>query len=60
LALGPVITVDTTRPVDIQAVAAEVWRLVRSGEPAVSNGEPAVSNGEPAVSNGEPAVSLGG
>ena len=38
---GPVITVDTTRPVDIQLVAAEVWRLLGVSQPAASrSGEP--------------------
>jgi hypothetical protein len=38
---GPVITVDTTRPVDIQLVAAEVWRLLGVSQQAVSHdGEP--------------------
>jgi predicted kinase len=35
---GPVITVDTTRPVDIQVVASEVWRLLGVSQPAVSRG----------------------
>jgi predicted kinase len=38
---GPVITVDTTGPVDIQQVAAEVRRLLGTGQPAGSrDGEP--------------------
>jgi predicted kinase len=40
---GPVVTVDTTRPVDIQEVAAEVWRLLGVGQPAVSRGGEPVS-----------------
>jgi hypothetical protein len=35
---GPVITVDTSRPVDTQLVAAEVWRLLGVSQPAVSRG----------------------
>jgi predicted kinase len=35
---GPVITLDTTRPVDVQVVAAEVWRLLGVGQPAFSRG----------------------
>jgi predicted kinase len=35
---GPVITVDTTGPVDVQQVAAEVWRLLGAGQPAGSRG----------------------
>jgi hypothetical protein len=38
---GPVVTVDTTRPVDIQLVAAEIWRLLGVSQPAASrDGEP--------------------
>jgi predicted kinase len=37
---GPVISVDTTRPVDIQVVAAEVWRLLDVGQPVSRGGEP--------------------
>ncbi|HUB40213.1 MAG TPA: AAA family ATPase [Streptosporangiaceae bacterium] len=40
---GPVITVDTTRPVDIQVVAGEVWRLLDVSQPAVSRGGEPVS-----------------
>jgi predicted kinase len=40
---GPVITVDTTRPVAIQLVAAEVWRLLGVSQPAVSRGGEPVS-----------------
>jgi hypothetical protein len=40
---GPVITVDTTRPVDIQRVGAEVWRLLCVSQPAVSRGGEPVS-----------------
>ncbi|HEY2078084.1 MAG TPA: hypothetical protein VGH53_17275 [Streptosporangiaceae bacterium] len=40
---GPAITVDTTRPVDIQVVAAEVWRLLGVGQPAVFRGGDPVS-----------------
>jgi hypothetical protein len=35
---GPVIGVDTTRPVDARLVAAEVWRLLGVSQPAVSRG----------------------
>jgi len=39
--LGPVITVDTTQPVDIQMIAAEVRRLLSARQPAAScEGEP--------------------
>jgi predicted kinase len=41
---GPVITVDTTRPADIQVVAAEVWRLLGDGRLAVSRGGEPVSD----------------
>jgi predicted kinase len=37
---GPVISVDTTRPVDVQVVAAEVWRLLSIGQPVSRGGEP--------------------
>jgi predicted kinase len=37
---GPVISVDTTRPVDVQVVAAEVWRLLGTGQPVPRGGEP--------------------
>jgi predicted kinase len=40
---GPVITVDTTRPVDIQVVAAEVRRLVGAGHLAASRGGESVT-----------------
>jgi hypothetical protein len=40
---GPVITVDTTRPVDIQLVGAEGWRLLCVSQPAVSRGGEPVS-----------------
>ena len=40
---GPVITVDTTRPVDIQLVAAEVLRLLGVSQPAVFRGGEPVS-----------------
>jgi len=40
---GPVITVDTTRPVDTQLVAAEVWRLLGVGQPAAPRGGAPVS-----------------
>jgi predicted kinase len=43
IGLGPVITVDTTRPVDIQLVAAEVWRLLGVSQPAASRGGEPVS-----------------
>ena len=43
MALGPVITVDTTRPADIQAVAAEVRRLLRVSPPLISRGGEPVS-----------------
>jgi predicted kinase len=35
---GPVITVDTTGPVDVRLVAAEIWRLLGVGQPAGSRG----------------------
>jgi len=35
---GPVITVDTTGPVNVQQVAAEVWRLLGVGQPVGSRG----------------------
>jgi len=35
---GPAITVDTTGPVDVQQVAAEVWRLLGAGQSAASHG----------------------
>ena len=38
MALGPVLVVDTTRPVDIQAVAADVRRVLRVSPPLVSRG----------------------
>jgi predicted kinase len=40
---GPVITVDTTGPVNVQLVAAEVWRLLGVGQPAASRGGEPVS-----------------
>jgi len=40
---GPVITVDTTRPVDIEVVAAEVGRLLGVGQQAASRGGEPVS-----------------
>ncbi len=39
LALGPVITVDTTRPVDVQAVAADVRRVLCVRPPLASRGD---------------------
>jgi len=41
--LGPVIIVDTTRPVDVKAVAAQVLALLRAGQPEVSHGGEPVS-----------------
>jgi predicted kinase len=41
--LGPVITVDTTQPVDVAAVAAEVRALLSVSLPAVSHGGEPVS-----------------
>ncbi|HTZ93627.1 MAG TPA: AAA family ATPase [Streptosporangiaceae bacterium] len=43
MALGPVIAVDTTRPVNIQAVAADVRRVLRVGQPLASRGGESVS-----------------
>jgi len=40
---GPVIGVDTTQPVDVRPVAAEVWRLFGAGQPVVSRGGEPVS-----------------
>jgi predicted kinase len=40
---GPVITVDTTRPADIEVVAAEVGRLLGVGQQAASRGGEPVS-----------------
>jgi hypothetical protein len=40
---GPVLELDTTRPVDIPLVAAEVWRLLDVSQPAVSRGGEPVS-----------------
>jgi predicted kinase len=43
MALGPVIAVDTTRPVSIQAVAADVRRVLRGSAPLGSRGGEPVS-----------------